>query len=69
MLNVRGRKATPAWYHLHVESNKTEFKEIESRSWLPRSGEWEERETLVKGYKLPVTKWIISEDLVYKIWL
>ena len=34
---------------------------------LPGARQWGKRERLVKGYRLSVLRWVISEDLMYNV--
>lgn len=37
------------------------------KMWLPRPGWWRNGKMLVKRYKLPVTRWVNSHDLMYSM--
>ena len=59
------RKTNTVWSHLHVESSKAKFVETESRMVVARgSGNGV---ILVKGYKLPLKRWISSGYLMYTV--
>ena len=52
------------YYHLKVESKKSQNHKPESRMVVARGWGWKQWEVLVKGHKLLVIRWISSGDLM-----
>ena len=66
------------WYHLYMELFKkmwagrqlgieSQIHRNEVERWFPACGAWGKWGYVVRGYKLPVKRFLNSEDLMYNI--